>query len=145
MNENQADSQLLQELPNPRPEDAAAPFEVGSAEKSTERQQGRALEQGAARATPPAITSIAPPPKPFSRVNVPTSGASAATAHRVSGTSTAPAVTADDLGVQDWVERAKAIVEETKDDPYAQTKKVSELRAAYQKQHYDRDLKLVED
>ncbi len=54
--------------------------------------------------------------------------------------STSPAV-ADDVDVIEkvWVDKAKAIVKQTKDNPYIQEKQVSSLQDDYQKKRYGKD------
>lgn len=50
-----------------------------------------------------------------------------------------PAVAGDDdLIEKEWVDKAKQIISETKDDPYAQEKAVSKLQADYLKKRYGR-------
>lgn len=42
----------------------------------------------------------------------------------------------------EWVNKAKSVVEKTKDDPYMQEKEVSRLQADYLKKRYGKDIKL---
>lgn len=50
---------------------------------------------------------------------------------------------ADDVDVieKEWIDRAKQIVNETRDDPYAQEQKVSVLQSDYLKKRYGKDIK----
>ncbi len=51
----------------------------------------------------------------------------------------APVVAADeDLIEKEWVEKAKQVVENTKDDPHARTLQVSELKEDYIKKRHNR-------
>lgn len=50
----------------------------------------------------------------------------------------------DDVIEKEWVDKAKKIVQQTKDDPYAQEKEVSKLQADYLKKRYGKELKLSE-
>lgn len=50
-----------------------------------------------------------------------------------------------DLIEKAWVEKAKAIVEQTKDDPYLQNKEINRVKASYIKKRYNKDIKLNED
>ena len=52
--------------------------------------------------------------------------------------------TANDLDVieKEWVERAKAIVEQTKSDPYLQEQRVAEMQSDYLKKRYGKELKV---
>ncbi len=57
-----------------------------------------------------------------------------------------PSTAADeDLVEKEWVEKAKKIVVETKDDPYQQGKAVSKLQADYLKKRYGKEIKLSGD
>jgi hypothetical protein len=52
-----------------------------------------------------------------------------------------PAIAADeDLIEKEWVDRAKKIVADTRDDPYQQENAVSALQKDYQKKRYGREL-----
>jgi hypothetical protein len=54
---------------------------------------------------------------------------------------------ADDVDVieKEWVDKAKSIVDKTKDDPHVQNKEVSILKADYMKKRYGKDIKLTEN
>lgn len=55
-----------------------------------------------------------------------------------------PLVAADqDLIESVWVDKAKKIVQETRNDPYLQESKVSQLQADYLKKRYGKDIKLT--
>lgn len=57
-----------------------------------------------------------------------------------------PLVAADeDLIEREWVDKAKKIVTQTKDDPYQQEKEVSKLQADYLKKRYGKEVKLAND
>ncbi len=51
----------------------------------------------------------------------------------------------NDLIEKAWVMKAKAIVEQTKDDPYKQNKEINKVKASYIKKRYDKDIKLTEE
>ncbi len=56
---------------------------------------------------------------------------------------TGPLAAADeDLVEKEWVDKAKKIVGQTKNDPYSQEKEVSKLQADYLKKRYGKELKL---
>ena len=59
--------------------------------------------------------------------------------------SVSPAV-ADDVDVieKEWVDKAKQIVAQTKDNPHQQEKEVSKLQADYLMKRYGKNVKLVE-
>jgi hypothetical protein len=50
-----------------------------------------------------------------------------------------------DLIEKEWVDKAKAIVANTKDDPHLQNKEMSKVKAQYLKTRYNKDLKLSEE
>ncbi|MDK2898903.1 MAG: hypothetical protein PWQ10_90 [Patescibacteria group bacterium] len=50
----------------------------------------------------------------------------------------------DDLIEKEWVERAKKIVTETKNDPYRREENISKLQIDYIKKRYGRDLGVAE-
>lgn len=57
-----------------------------------------------------------------------------------------PLVAADeDLIEKEWVDKAKKIVSDTKEDPYSQEKEVSKLQADYLKKRYGKEIKLSSD
>jgi hypothetical protein len=47
-----------------------------------------------------------------------------------------------DLIEKEWVSKAKAIVEQTKHDPYQQNQAMTKVKAEYLKKRYNKDLKL---
>lgn len=58
---------------------------------------------------------------------------------------TLPAEAEDnDLIEKEWVERAKQIVEHTREDPYEQQRALSQMKADYLKKRYDKDIKISE-
>ncbi len=57
-----------------------------------------------------------------------------------------PALASDDEVIEkEWVDKAKKIVDQTKNDPYQQEKEVSKLQADYLKKRYGKDVKLSSD
>lgn len=51
----------------------------------------------------------------------------------------------DDVMEKEWVQKAKKIVAETRDDPYRQEKEVSKLQADYVKKRYGKEIKVTDD
>lgn len=47
-----------------------------------------------------------------------------------------------DLIEKDWVNKAKAIVERTRDDPYKQSEELTVFKADYMKKRYDKTIKV---
>lgn len=50
-----------------------------------------------------------------------------------------------DLIEKAWVEKAKQLVEQTKNDPYVQNKEINKFKADYIKKRYQKDIKLTEE
>lgn len=99
-----------------------------SIERGQERVE-QVAEAGAARsdagAAASAATAIAAPGAPVQAQ--PTQQSSTAT----------PLVAADeDLIEKEWVDKAKEIIEQTRDDPHARTQKVNELQRDYLQKRY---------
>ena len=65
-------------------------------------------------------------------------------AHILDPSSTPLTANDDDLIEKEWVDRAKKIVAETKDDPYRREAAVSQLQKDYQKKRYGRELSAPE-
>jgi hypothetical protein len=57
-------------------------------------------------------------------------------------TQAASLMTDDDLIEKEWVNKAKRIVEQTRDDPYKQSENLTVFKADYLKQHYGKSIKL---
>ncbi len=75
----------------------------------------------------------------------PTISPHVAPADGTAGVSLSPQIAEDtDLIEKEWVERAKRIVEHTKNDPHEQTKEMSAMKADYLKKRYNKDFKLSE-
>jgi hypothetical protein len=57
-----------------------------------------------------------------------------------------PATASDEEVIEkEWVDKAKKIITQTKDDPYKQEKEVSKLQADYLKKRYGKEIKIAED
>ncbi len=50
-----------------------------------------------------------------------------------------------DLIEQEWVNKAKAIVERTREDPHLQNKEINKFKADYIKKRYNREIKVSEE
>lgn len=66
---------------------------------------------------------------------------SAPTDHRQQASAVQGPSVADDVDVIEkvWVEKAKSIVKETRDDPHEQERQVSDLQSDYQKKRFGKD------
>lgn len=89
-------------------------------------------------ATPAAVNAIpiaSPPPV----VALPTIGSDNTTVQPVVG-GTPLVANDDDLIEKEWVDQAKRIIVQTKDDPYRREQEVSKLQADYLRKRYGREL-----
>lgn len=102
-------------------------FEVGH--ENTERQ-GEAIGGVVSTTTlPPPL--VAPLPQPVVTDQV----------QATSPTTDTPALASDeDLIEKEWVDKAKKIIAQTKDDPYRREQEVSKLQADYLRKRYGREL-----
>lgn len=63
----------------------------------------------------------------------------------VQPTNVGPLVAADeDVIEKEWVDKAKKIIHETKDDPHGRSERVNELQRDYLKKRYDKELGVKE-
>lgn len=131
-------------LPSPeitpvQPEQGGVEFAPAPAAPEVDRAGGESVNQNQTAVIPTAVPQpIAPP------AQVP------ATDDDDSQKTTTPVETpelANDVDVieKEWVDKAKEIVEQTKDDPHKQNHNVSVLKADYMKKRYGKDIKLPED
>lgn len=51
----------------------------------------------------------------------------------------------DDSLDEEWIQKAKVIVDQTKADPYQQSREISKVKASYLKTHYNKDIKVADD
>jgi hypothetical protein len=51
----------------------------------------------------------------------------------------------DDSLDEEWIQKAKVIVDQTRADPYQQSKEISKVKANYLKTHYNKDIKVADD
>lgn len=113
--------------------EAPAPAEqfVPAYEQTTERARAQAVEQGTGL---PAV----PPPNPVA-------AATPIPAPIAAPGGVTPQI-ADDLDLieKEWVEKAKAIVAHTKNDPRAQSFEMNRFKADYLRQRFNKDVKLEE-
>lgn len=115
----------------PKVPEVAAPLEQGRETKET-LSDG---PQGDPVAAPPYV----PPP-------LPTIGPAPVTATTPVQEDTNPAAASDDdLIEKEWVEKAKQVVAETRDDPHAQDIAVAKLQADYLKKRYGKVISLSKE
>lgn len=122
-------------LPPPVAEQMA-PHETAS---EAVEQSVTAVEQN----RPAAAANMAPPVAP--PLNLPIQTPVVTQTNDVTATtnSVVPDVTDDqDLIEKEWVNKAKAIVERNRDDPYKQSEELTLVKAEYLKKRYDKTIKV---
>ena len=99
-------------------------------ERSPEREQYmQNIDRSSAPAAPPVIAAPAPQVVPAPSVQ------------QASPADDLPVLAADDdLIEKEWVDKAKKIITETKDDPYRREQEVNRLQADYLKKRYGKEL-----
>lgn len=106
----------------PAPEQAAVP-EIGS-------QQ-------------PAVAAVPTPPIPMPQVPASQAASAQQSANDATTAQSSAAIADDgDLIEKEWVNKAKAIVERTRDDPYKQSEELTVFKADYMKKRYNKTLKV---
>jgi|SRR5665213_1500493 len=122
--------------------EVASPQDLGSsAERSS--QSPEALRSIVAQQAPPLTR---PPVPPTNMISVNPTPTPTATTPSTAQNSTNPAVADDkDLIEKEWVNKAKQIVDSTRNDPHKQTKEINLFKADYLKKRYNKELKVVEE
>jgi len=103
-------------------------------ERTPEREQHMAAVDQQAMPAPPPITPVPMPqvvPAPVVQQQVPADDMPAL-------------ANDDDLIEKEWVDKAKKIIAETKDDPYRREQEVNRLQADYLKKRYGKELGAAE-
>jgi hypothetical protein len=135
--------------PSPSPEmgayrapEAAVPVHMGEITPIVPEQLPKGPEVGESAPQPVQSTPITPLPQ---FPNLPTPQAAPASVQVQSKDSNPLVASDEDLIEKEWVDKAKKIVAQTKDDPYSQEKEVSRLQADYLKKRYGKEIKLSGD
>ena len=124
------------ELPREQPEAAPEQGE-GQQEQSVERAPGRP-EKSVQQAKQPALPAI---PDDIPAADVPDIAASDDTTHP---TDTPQAIKDSDHIEPEWVDKAKAVIAQTKNDPYQQKHEMSKVKADYIRKRFGKDIKTDE-
>ena len=106
---------------------SATPEFAQQVERGGERVEQRA---DAAMAAASAHSAVLPVPVPAAVQDEPVAAAPAFPA----------AAADDDLIEKEWVDKAKQIIEQTRDDPFRREQEVSKLQAEYLRKRYGREL-----
>lgn len=141
MQPNNYDAGQSFELPQPVIEQANT-VEAGASAPLTAERQSVAVELPTTHAPASAMPQI-----PVAPLAPATQAPASAMPQVPSAQPAAQNLAAGDIDLieKEWVERAKAIVEQTKNDPFVQNKELSKIKAEYIKKRYNKDIKLIED
>ncbi len=120
------------EIPLPQSPEQPASLEVPAPQ---ERLTGAGVGEGPSIQVPPVVPTVIPAPT-ITQQSVNDNKA-------VDNNPTE--ATDDGLIEKQWVERAKKVISETKQDPYMQEKAFSQLQADYLRKRYGKNLKLPEE
>jgi hypothetical protein len=129
-------------LPQPAPEQGAAALgghqeRYRSPEVAPVVAENAPMLQPAAPPLPPPMAQATPSVQPQAPAGMPPQTAAAAAA--------ASADDATDALDEEWVNKAKAIVEHTKADPFIESKELSNAKADYLRIRYNKQIKVVEE
>jgi hypothetical protein len=125
----------------PPPVSEQAPLDEATIEAAAQAtpEAPAGAEKVGGRTTTPAAGSTALPALPID-----ISGQVATQPAVSTTTDSSSQATADDgdLIEKEWVEKAKQIVEHTRDDPYRQSEELTVVKAEYMKKRYDKTVKV---
>lgn len=121
----------------PAPVTERGPAAGDQAEKRPSGAENAPSGEISAQAAPAAMPTSIPLPTPPAMPAAPASLASNATQAN-------PAQASDDTDLieKEWVNKAKAIVERTRDDPHKQSEELTVFKADYMKKRYNKAVKL---
>jgi hypothetical protein len=124
-------------LPQPSPEQGAAAF----------GGQYQSPEAGSAAAEMAPSAPTAAPPLPPMAQPMPAPQVSNPLPQNAPGTvsSTGSADDSSDALDEEWVNKAKAIIERTKNDPYVESRELGKAKADYLRIRYNKQIKVAED
>jgi hypothetical protein len=143
MNEPHSDNQPSFELPQPIMDNQKSVPETQDTQNFTEKSGSQGTEMASSQQfIDPSASSNASQSPVFSPAIVPVQ---ATPTPSVPSISTPPIADDVDLIEKEWVEKAKEIVNKTKDDPYAQNQEMTKIKADYLKKRYNKDIKLPKD
>ena len=129
-------------LPPVKPEGSVG-VEQPAQGSSNEMASAVALEQGVTGSAPADPTAGQAPP---SVTPPPSTDPATLEAQAAAIASTMPPIADDtDLIEKEWVDKAKAIVEQTAHDPHLQNQEINKVKVDYLKKRYNKDVKLTND
>lgn len=125
VNHEQAPSFNAPNLPSQMPE--VAPVQSAEHERSMEQSIGDAMGMAVPATAVPVVAPPVPAVQPAQQSDP--------------STATNPSTASDeDLIEKEWVQKAKQVVQSTKDDPHEQAKQISKLMADYVRKRYGKEV-----
>jgi hypothetical protein len=130
---------------NPNSSEIGPQFELPKAPEGREKQRERAMEAqpateaDQAKKTPKAAQMAQPPVSAAAPIAIPVQDVKTPSKSQSTSTSGMSASDADLIEKQ-WVNRAKAIVAQTQDDPYKQKKEMGKVKADYIKKRFNKTI-----
>lgn len=128
------------ELPPPVPEQVPAASGSGEQQSKAAERAPSASERAPTASQPAAALPASPIPLP-----APPTAPASNTNNDVSSATQAVSLTDEDDGdliEKEWVNKAKQIVEQTRNDPYKQSEELTVFKADYMKKRYDKTIKV---
>jgi hypothetical protein len=125
----------------PPPVSEQVPFDeatVEAAAKATPEAPASA-EKAGGKTSSPAAGLAALPALP---IDIPSQGADQPAVRATTDDSSQTIADDGDLIEKEWVDKAKKIVEHTRDDPYRQSEELTVVKAEYMKKRYDKTVKV---
>ena len=120
-----------------------APMESGSLPAAPTAQE--TLPQSSEFAVNPSqMTPVQQPASLIVPPAVPTTPAASVGAMPIPTTDSPAAADDTDLIEKEWVNKAKAIVERTREDPYTQNRELNKFKADYMQKRYNKEIKISE-
>lgn len=134
-----------QNLPMPNPEFSQPVTETKADDQPEAEQQQYQAEKASVSAELPLTSPIPTSTTTQTSPITPPSAQPAAPVSQSVISVDAPAIAEDnDLIEQEWVNKAKEIVDRTSEDPYEQNKEINKFKADYIKKRYKREIKVNE-
>jgi hypothetical protein len=130
-------------LPQPSVEQSAASF--GVFEGGHHGREVRPITMESPLPVQPQTTAAIPAAQPVAQQPIPIALAPDPGANSTMGSASATADDNTDALDEEWVSKAKAIVERTKSDPYLETKELNKAKADYLRVRYNKELKVSEE
>ncbi len=131
------------ELPPPVPEQSTTPALSGEVSNSAPETLSAPSPEMASNNNGPLAGSIAPPPTIIDLPGATPPLQTPPTTALDNSSSGATPKSNKDLIDKEWVDKAKAIVERTKDNPYQQSNDLNLLKAEFMKKQYNKTLKIA--